>query len=136
MWLQPPRYRCDALPTELWSLAGSTSGANSIYTRCMKRITWSIYDKDKDHMSELRIENRSERDLRSCEVTFKKQLQIKPRRNYLRLQRVFPFTKECTFRWNLRIWILPSPREIVFFLDKDTFHFIWLFSCFVLFCLL
>ena len=28
---------------------------------------WSVYDKD--HMSELRIENRSERDLRSCEVT-------------------------------------------------------------------
>ena len=33
---------------------------------------------DKDHMSELRIKNRSESDPRSCEVT---QLQIKPRKN-------------------------------------------------------
>ena len=29
---QPPRYRCDALPTELRSLVGSRSGASSIYT--------------------------------------------------------------------------------------------------------
>ena len=57
----PPRYRCDALPTELWSLVGSRSGASSIYTRYMKRMMWS-------HMSELRIENRTERDLRSCVV--------------------------------------------------------------------
>ena len=64
----PPRYRCDDLPTELWSLAGSRSGVSSIYTRCMKRMMWSVYDKD--HMSEVQIENRSERDLRSCEVTW------------------------------------------------------------------
>ena len=32
-------------------------------------FTFSCYVYDKDHMSELRINNRSERDLRSCEVT-------------------------------------------------------------------
>ena len=32
----PPRYQCDALPTELWSLVGSRSGASSIYIRYMK----------------------------------------------------------------------------------------------------
>ena len=66
----PPRYWCDALPTEVWSLARSRSGASSIYTRYMKRMMWSVYHKD--HMSELWIENRSERDLRSCEVTWAK----------------------------------------------------------------
>ena len=35
-------------------------------------FTFSCYVYDKDHMSELRINNRSERDLRSCEVTNKK----------------------------------------------------------------
>ena len=49
-----------ALPTELWSLAGSRSGTSSIYTCYMKRMLWGVYDKD--HMSELRIKNRSERD--------------------------------------------------------------------------
>ena len=33
----------------------------------LNSIVWSLYDKD--HMSELRIKNRSESDLRSCEVT-------------------------------------------------------------------
>ena len=32
-------------------------------------MTWSVYDKD--HMRELRIKNRSERHIRSCEITFK-----------------------------------------------------------------
>ena len=41
----------------LWSLAGSRSGVSSIYTHYMKRMTWSVYDKD--HMSELQIKNRS-----------------------------------------------------------------------------
>ena len=41
----PPRYRCDALPTELWSLARNRSSVSSIYTRYMKRMTWSEYDK-------------------------------------------------------------------------------------------
>ena len=36
------------------------SGASSFYTRYMKRMMQSVYDKD--HMSELWIENRSERD--------------------------------------------------------------------------
>ena len=53
-----PRYRCDALPTELWSLVGSRSCVSSIYTRYMKRMTWCLYDKD--HMSALRIKNTSE----------------------------------------------------------------------------
>ena len=43
--LWPPRYQCDALPTELWSLAGSRSGTSSIYTHYMKRTTWCVYDK-------------------------------------------------------------------------------------------
>ena len=30
-------------------------------------VLWSVYDKD--HMSELQIKDRSERDLHSCEVT-------------------------------------------------------------------
>ena len=49
----PPRYStgCDALPTELWSLVASRSGASSIYTRYMKRMMLSVYDKD--HMSDL-----------------------------------------------------------------------------------
>ena len=29
-------------------------------------VMWSVYDKD--HMSELQIKNRSERDLLSCEI--------------------------------------------------------------------
>ena len=33
--------RCSRLPTELWSLVGSRSGAISIYTRYVKRMTWS-----------------------------------------------------------------------------------------------
>ena len=40
----PPRYRCDALPTELWS---HTLGARSIYwvhfLPCSE-ITWTIYE--------------------------------------------------------------------------------------------
>ena len=43
-WL--PWYRCNALPTELWSLNGSRSGESSIYTRYMKRMMWSVCDKD------------------------------------------------------------------------------------------
>ena len=31
----PLRYQCDALPTELWSLAGSRSSARSVYTHYM-----------------------------------------------------------------------------------------------------
>ena len=46
----------------------------------MKRMMRSVYDKD--HMSELWIENRSERDLCSCEVT---QLQIKLRKIFFAL---------------------------------------------------
>ena len=41
--LWTPRYRCDALTTELWSLVGSRSGASSIYTRFMKRVR-CVYD--------------------------------------------------------------------------------------------
>ena len=73
----PPRYRCDAPPTELWSLIGSRSRASSIYTRYMKRMSWCVYDKD--HMSALRLKNTRERDPHSYVVT--KQLQIKPRKN-------------------------------------------------------
>ena len=36
----PPRYRCDALPSELWSLPRSSSGVSSIYTRA--KITFSV----------------------------------------------------------------------------------------------
>ena len=39
----PPQYRCDALPTELWSLAGSRSGASSIYTCYVKRMISFTY---------------------------------------------------------------------------------------------
>ena len=42
----------------IWSLAQNRSGTSSIYTRYMKRMMWSVYDKD--HMSELWIENRSD----------------------------------------------------------------------------
>ena len=42
-------------------IAASRSGVSSIYTCYIKRMMWSLYDKD--HMSELRIKNRSERDL-------------------------------------------------------------------------
>ena len=35
--LTQKRYRCDALPTELWSLIGSRSSASSIYNHYMKR---------------------------------------------------------------------------------------------------
>ena len=36
-------------------------------------VSREVYIYDKDHMSELQIRNRSERDLRSCEVTNKAQ---------------------------------------------------------------
>ena len=39
----------DALPTDLWSLVGNRSGASSIYTRYMKRVTSIVY-YDKDHI--------------------------------------------------------------------------------------
>ena len=60
----PPRYRCDAAT----NLAGNRSGASSIYTRYMKRMTWCVYDKD--YMSALRIKNISESDLRSASDFF------------------------------------------------------------------
>ena len=68
MWLQrdsnpwPPWYQCDALPTELWSLVGSRSGARSIYTRYMKRVRWCA--NDKDHINAMQIKNTSESDPR------------------------------------------------------------------------
>ena len=61
----PVRY---ALPTELWSLTRSRSGASSICTRYVKKMTWSV--NYKDYMSELRIKNRSERDLHNCKYLF------------------------------------------------------------------
>ena len=33
-----PWYRCDTLPTELWTLVGSRSSASSIYSRYMKKL--------------------------------------------------------------------------------------------------
>ena len=42
----PLWYRCDALPTELWSLAGSRSSVSSIYTGYMKRMIWCVYDRN------------------------------------------------------------------------------------------
>ena len=88
-------------------------------------------------MSEVQIENRRERDLRSCEVTFKKQLQIKPRKNY---------QAPTSISFHNGMYVLSSETykyeychhlgKLCFFSDRETFQFIWLFSCFVLFCLL
>ena len=43
------RTRCDALPTELWSLAGSKWRVSSICTRYVK-IVRCVYDTDKSYI--------------------------------------------------------------------------------------
>ena len=53
----PPPYRCDALPTELWSLVGSRSRASStipVILREMVCISYKSY-----HIYELQVKNRS-----------------------------------------------------------------------------
>ena len=78
----PPRYRCDALPTELWSLHGSRSVASSIYTCYMRgwcevymiKIIWMhfhsyslsamhSYDLYHIHTKQNTIQNRSKRNM-------------------------------------------------------------------------
>ena len=55
---RPPRYRYNALPTELWSLIGSRSRASSIYTLYMKSEIMFVW---YNHIHALQIKNRSEK---------------------------------------------------------------------------
>ena len=67
--LWPPRYRCDALPTELWS---HTLGARSIYwvhSPMRSEVMWSIYEII--HIFELRLKIKVKNDHRSKFSNFK-----------------------------------------------------------------
>ena len=68
----------------------------------LMRVTWSVYDKD--HMSELRVKNRSERDLRSCEVTWA--VEIKP--NW------WIFSRQNSTTFSIRPWTAIKNKPYVY----------------------